>query len=400
MALKYYFMKKKSIFAIIFTISLLTACSEPHYDKGKEFTIEEAPTTTPFKNITFETNESCKECHPVIFDEFTNSMHYQATVFRDEIHRAVWEDHPNFKNKTQYKCAQCHIPGADNIAAFMNAGGQAMPDANNASQNEAISCAACHKIKSIEQHRQANRNIYDEKEDAYYGVGEQMSIAHLTDNKNGIYRTGELCMGCHSHRENIKDYVVCITESETKEKSYQTCISCHMPQVDGPSSTNSTHLKHFFHGFAGAHHHQEMLAKEVPLSVDKISDSKLELHIKNKAPHDLFLHPLRMSFIKTAIIRNGKNIHAFDDLKMERVLKDEKGVAGCTNATKETKNTLIKGDRTTTLIINYPLKEKDQLQVEFGYQLVKEAFIKPLGLTQNKNATEYKIFKKEILEIK
>ncbi len=392
-------MKKSTLISTLLSIILLSACEEPHFDEGKEFSIEEAITTTPFKAIHFETNESCKECHPTIYDEFTNSMHFKATVFRDKIHKAVWEQHPNFKNKTQYKCAQCHLPGADNIEAFMEEGGQALPDPNNASQNEAISCAACHKIKSIEKHRQANRNIYSEEKDAFYGIGEQLSIAHLTNNKNKMYRTGELCLGCHSHRENIKDYVVCITASETKEKSYKTCISCHMPQVDGPGSTNSTQRKHFFHGFAGANNNQEMLAKQVEFRVKKVANSKVELSIKNKAPHDLFLHPLRASFIKTAIVRDGKTIHTFGDLQMERVLKDKKGIAGCTNASRETKNTLIKGDQTTTLILKHSFRENDQLSVEFGYQLVKDDFIKSLGLENDKAATSYKIFKKEIILI-
>ena len=394
-------MKVSSIRIVIIFISLtITSCKEAYKDKGKEFVIEEDAKTTPFKSVNFETNESCKECHPIIYNEFTESMHYKATIFRDKIHKSVWELHPNFKNKTQYKCAQCHIPSADTIEDFMNEGGQAMPDKNNASQNEAVSCAACHKIKSIEKHRKANRNIYDKTKDVYYGIGEQLSIAHGTNNKNKMYRTGELCMGCHSHRENIKEYVVCITASKTKEKSYNTCVSCHMPQVAGPSSTNTIHNKHFFHGFAGANNHQELLAKQVEFSIKKITNSQIELHIKNKAPHDLFLHPLRQSFIKTAIIREENPIHTFESIQMERILEDENGVAGCTNATKETKNTLIKGDQTTILKFDFPFKENDQLEVEFGYQLVKKSFIKKLGLENDAEITSYKILKKRTITIR
>ena len=385
---------------LFLSITLFFISCNSHYDKGKEFTIVEDSKTTPFKAISFETNESCNECHPIIYDEFTKSMHFKATVFRDPIHNAVWENHPNFKNKTQYKCAQCHIPGANNIADFMNEGGQAMPDKNSFTQNEAVSCAACHKITSIEKHRQANRNIYSEKKDEFYGIGEQLSIAHLTNNKNKMYANGKMCMGCHSHRENIKNYIVCVTEDTTQVKSYETCISCHMPQVEGPSSTNSTHRKHFFHGFAGAHNNPSMLAKHVTFSVEKLSDNEFELDVNNKSSHDLFPHPLRKSYLKVSLIRNGKNIHKFDDIEMERVMKDKNGIAGCTLATKETVSSILTRDAISVIKYNYDLEKGDKIEIEYGYNLVKKEMLKVLGLENNKEAKEYKIFKKEIVLIK
>ncbi len=386
---------KRIIFFISIILFFSNCQNHSHFDKGKEFTIIEDSITTAFKAIQFETNESCKECHPVIYDEYMESMHYKATVFRDPIHNAVWEDHPNFKAKTQYKCAQCHIPGADNIAAFMNNGGQAMPDKNNFSQNEAISCAACHKISSIEKHRQANRNIYDETKDQYYGIREQLSIAHLTDSKNAMFRTGEMCIGCHSHRENIKKYIVCITENETKKKSYETCITCHMPQVDGPSSTNTTQRKHFYHGFAGVHNNIDMLAKHVEFSVEKLNDNEFKLRIKNISPHDLFPHPLRKSFLKISIVRNNKTIHRFETIEMQRIMKDKNGIAGCTLATEETENSILKGDKTSIIKYQFDLKENDELEVEYAYRLVKIGMLETLGLKDNKTASKYRIFKKE-----
>ena len=389
----------KIIFIVV--IVLFASCTNnAHFDKGKAFRIVEDSITTPFKAVKFETNESCNECHPTIYKEYMKSMHFKATVFRDPIHNAVWEDHPNFKNKTQYKCAQCHIPGADNIADFMNEGGQAMPDEKNFTQNEAISCAACHKITSIEKHRQANRNIYSKKKDEYYGIREQLSIAHLTNSNNRMYSNGKMCMGCHSHRENIKNYIVCVTEDTTKVKSYETCITCHMPQVAGPSSTNSMQKKHFYHGFAGAHNDADMLAKHVTFSVEKIADNAFELNIENRASHDLFPHPLRKSFLKISLVRNGKNIHKFKEIVMERIMEDENGVAGCTLATKETKSNIVKRDRISVISYNFDLKEGDQLEVEYGYNLVKKEMLKALGLENNKDARAYKIFKKELLLIK
>ncbi len=380
---------------------MLAACSNnSYYDKGKEFSIVEDSVTTPFKAVKFEKNESCKECHPIIYDEYTESMHYKATVFRDPIHNAVWEAHPNYKNKSQYKCAQCHIPGADNIEDFMNEGKQAMPDENNFTQNEAVSCAVCHKIASIEKHRQANRNIYSNKKEEYYGIREQLSIAHLTNSNNKMYSNGKMCMGCHSHRENIKKYVVCVTEDTSKINSYETCITCHMPQVKGPSSTNSSQQKHFFHGFPGAHNNINMLAKHVTFSVKKIASNEFELRIINKSSHDLFPHPLRKSVIKISIIRKGKAVYQFDEIEMERIMKDENGIAGCTLATKETLSSIVKRESISVITEHYDLKNGDELEVEYGYYLVKGEMLKTLNLENNDKVKAYRMFKKECFLIK
>jgi len=383
-----------------YILLLISSCSESYFDKGKEFTIVEDSITTPFRNVFFEKSITCKECHENIYNEFTNSMHYKSTIFRDEIHNAVWEQHPNFKNKTNYNCAQCHAPASDNIEAFMTEGKFAFPDKNNESQNEAISCATCHRIKSIEKHRKANRNIFEEDFQTYYGIGDGMSHNHSNKNDNKIYFNGDVCMGCHSHKENSKDYIVGITENKTKGKTYETCITCHMPQVAGTGTNVRNFKKHFFHGFAGAHSNQEILAKHVEFSVEKISKNKIKLRIKNNSSHDLFSHPLRKSFLKMNLIRNGKSVKEFETIQMERILENKKGVAGCTETTKETKNTLIKGDKTTIITLEFPLQKNDKLKVEFGYQLVKEEFIEKLNLNDNSTFSEYRLLKKEIIELK
>ncbi len=387
---------KTTLFSFI--IFIFVSC-ESHFDKGKEFQIVESDKTTPFKNQAFETNESCYECHPLIYDEFKTSMHYNSTIYRDDILKAVWETHPNFKNKTQFTCAQCHLTSADNIEDFMNEGNSALPDINNATQNEGVSCASCHRIKSIEKHRHANRNIYSEDLHTYYGIGNSgTSLAHQIDNNNEMYRTGEVCLGCHSHRENVKNYVVCITDSATREKTYETCITCHMPQVNGSGTTTIMEPKHFSHNFAGAHTKQEYLQKHVIFSAEKVEGKGFEISIRNNAPHDLFLHPLRRSFVIVSIIRDNQIIHQFDTLKQERILENDQGVAGCIEATKETKNNLIKGDLTRIFSFNYPIEDNDEVEIEFGYKLVKAEFIDRLKLKNNEEL-KYKIFKKERVKL-
>jgi len=390
----------KTTTTLLFLIIAFYSCTDTYYDKGKEYQVVESSTTTPFKNKEFETNESCKECHFTIYNEFVNSMHYKATVFRDSIHDAVWKEHPNFKNNEQYTCAQCHLPGADNIEAFMQGKEKQFPDIKNKSQNEAVSCASCHRIKSIEQHRKSNRNIYNDDKLAYYGIISGTGLAHQIKSDNKMYYNAALCLGCHSHRENIKEYVVCITDSKTAQKSFDNCITCHMPTVPGSGSANVNHQKHFYHGFPGVHNDAKMLNKHVEFSIVKENNSQIDLHINNKAPHDLFLHPLRMSFLKMTLIRDSKKIKTFDTLKMQRVLENNKGIAGCTTATKETENSLLQGDTEIMISLEYDFRTNDILEVEIGYVLVKDQFVKPLHLEDYKAATSYKLFKKEQLLIK
>jgi len=124
------------------------------------------------------------------------------------------------------------------------------------------------------------------------------------------------------------------------------------------------------------------------------------LQINNKSSHDLFAHPLRKSIIKIGLVRQGKIIHQFDDIVMERILEDENGIAGCTLATKETESSILKGDMISGIRLNYDLIDGDKLEIEYGYYLVKNKMLKVLGLENNEDAKKYRIFKKEQILIK
>ena len=54
-------------------------------------------------------NSTCKKCHPAIFAEYQHSMHARSSIFKDNVHKAVWDKHPD-KVKNNYKCAKCHTP--------------------------------------------------------------------------------------------------------------------------------------------------------------------------------------------------------------------------------------------------------------------------------------------------
>jgi DNA-directed RNA polymerase subunit RPC12/RpoP len=97
-------------------------------------------------------NTTCKKCHPTIFAEYQNSIHSKSSIFKDAVHKAVWDKHPA-KPKNNYKCAKCHTPSDHDLIS-----GKSKLADNEIQQNEPISCQACHTIESVEKHTKANKN--------------------------------------------------------------------------------------------------------------------------------------------------------------------------------------------------------------------------------------------------
>ena len=303
--------KMNRIYLFLLLIFVVFSCSN-YYDKGKEYQIVESETTTEFQKLKFEESIICKECHETIYDEFMTSMHSKSSIYQDAIFKAVWEKHPNFLEEKQFNCAQCHTPAADNLVDFMSSELKQFPNKNNASQNEGVSCAVCHRIESIEQHRTANRNIYIEDTHTYYGISTGMSHSHQSNNENDLYFNGQVCKGCHSHRENSEGYLIDITESESENK-WQTCVTCHMPLTPGTGTFKKMDRKHMNHSFPGAHVSPGMLSEHIVFSAKNI-ESQLEISVKNKAPHDLFIQAFRIAYLKVSIIENDKIIKEFEPI--------------------------------------------------------------------------------------
>jgi nitrate reductase cytochrome c-type subunit len=113
-----------------------------------------------FIHAKYLDSKSCKECHDVIYDEHISSMHAKSSLFKDQFHKKMKEI--NFPNK--YKCAVCHIPGADDLDKIVKGEIQPKPTLK---QEDGVSCMYCHSITAIKKsHTQnSNRTTYrrDEK---------------------------------------------------------------------------------------------------------------------------------------------------------------------------------------------------------------------------------------------
>lgn len=382
-------MKRFSYLAIL-ALLILSSCKN-YYDKGKEYKIIESKENTAFQELEFENSEICKECHALIYNEFITSQHAKSSLANDSIFEAVWKQHPDHLSGSKYECAQCHNPASDNLKNLIQGTNNAKPDYNNVSENQGVSCAACHRIKSIETHRKANKAIYSKDTHTYYGIGTGMSHVHENKNDNKLYFNGEVCKACHSHRENTKGYLIGITESKS-ENPWETCVTCHMPLTEGTGTFKKMDRTHFNHSFPGAHNNQHLLEKHLIINLEENPEKNLVVSIKNKAPHDLFIQAFRVAFLKVKIIRNNKTIQSFEPIVLEKVLANKNGESLEIFATKEIKNDFLKGSELKLFSFEYKIQKGDEVEIELGYKLLKDNFLEQFEL-KNSKASEYKMLK-------
>jgi len=352
-------------------------------------------------------NATCKACHPLIYQEYRNSMHSRASIYRDTVHKAVWDLHPA-KAKGKYNCAKCHTPSDHQLMEGKNR----LAD-NAIQQSEPISCQQCHRIKDIEKHAKSNKNILTNKkkyffsadkekkgtkvefkeESSFFGLFTKTSGSpyHDIDYSNEIYYNGDACMGCHSHKQNSKGFVVCDLEVKQGD-SKETCITCHMTRVQGPLANQKEQGMHAWHGASIHNGSPKMLSKYIKLSLEKNTNG-FTLSIRNEATHTLFPQPLREGQLRVTIERDGNTIplqsHSFT-----RVIGKDGKPAMPWLADSIISDNSIKALETRKITYDTVLQKGDQLVVSFGYYLVNPKAAKKLKIT-DQSVTGFIELKKE-----
>ena len=344
---------------------------------------------------------TCKKCHPTIAAEFQSSMHKKSSIYNDKIHKAVWDKHPA-KAKDDYKCAKCHTPNATSEKVA----------------HEGITCISCHTIKNVEKHSKANKNIYSKKDKTFYSAeagrenekveyktttswwGNKTTIGsayHDIDYTNENYYNGQMCMGCHSHKQNSHEFSVCTTDEKGAKDKESNCITCHMPKIDGTATTVRLSKKHAFHGFAGARVKPEMLSKYVEFGLNK-STKGFEISVENKAPHNLMTHPLRVVQLKVTLLRDTKETDLKTHTFVKVIGKDGKPSMPWL-ATEVVKDTMIKANEKRVVKFDEALKNGDKVEVVLGYYLVNPKALKKLNLQDEKEITKFTILKSKYFSV-
>jgi hypothetical protein len=343
----------------------------------------------------FALSEECKACHVEIYEEFVGSTHFNATPQKDPIHKAVWDKHPQNTQQKRYACGKCHTPAADDLDKMMAKGETAMPDANNPTHQEAIGCAYCHRIESVELHKQSNVNVISKDEKKYFGTREEhidSPFHEIATDANQIMKNGNVCAGCHSHKMNSHGVNVCSTNI-ANEMDGANCVSCHMPKVDGTVSNMKERKQHTFHGFAGSHYNSQMLSKYVDISLLREIDDFV-VNVDNRTSHVLLLHPLRMAVLKVSVTR-GEQTSKMKNEIFVRVIGHDGKPAMPWAATTTLKDTMIKANEKRAVKYDFKLQSGDRVDVVLGWFLVNPKAVEKLGLRNEEVATKFIEFKKQ-----
>jgi hypothetical protein len=342
-------------------------------------------------------NESCATCHPIIAKEYQRAMHAHATIFKDPIHKAAWEKSPSYKKK-YYDCGRCHTPADDEMMKKLDANQSVMPDINNKKQNDAVSCAYCHRIKSIKHDQKQNYNITNATKHLYYGnLDNPMKNEFHKSEKNINFQNGNVCIGCHSHFKNDQGINVCSTNQDNELDS-ANCVSCHMPQVDGPPSTQKNRKQHSFHGFAGIHNDITMLSQYVDIELLKGID-RFFIAINSKTPHALTLHPMRKMQMRVSVTRNEEQTSCIEQ-DFIRVIGKDQNMTLPWHANTILQNTSIKANEKRVSTYMYKLLPGDKVSVQIGYYLLGENIAKNLGLDEHKQLQGFKLLKHKTFIVK
>jgi hypothetical protein len=358
-----------------------------------------------FANMHFEKNKECSACHPTIFAEYKTSQHAKATIFKDPIHGAVYDKHPQYNKKEKYRCGHCHVPTADNLGALLKANNGVTPEADNETQNEAIACAYCHRITDVEPGIAMNKNIVSPEGKVYFTSKSKPGTSPfhgIKTNKN-IFKDGKLCMGCHSHKSNKKEFQVCATDINNNA-SKKSCIACHMHKVDGSPSVMSTSTQHTFHGFPGLHGDLTNLSQYVTMNISTQDDNKMfTVVINHDVPHPSLLHPLRSSKL-VVTVNSGGSITRMQDRVIAKTIGSIKDGSPAPTppwlATQIVKNTTIPANTKILYPYAWDLKSGDVVTATFGYYLVKPKALKKFDLKENEEATKFRVIRKETFTVK
>ena len=256
-------------------------------------------------------SKSCAECHDRIYDEHNFTMHASSSLFKDEFHKKMKElNYPD-----TYKCAVCHIPGANELEKIIT--GATQPSRTKR-QLDGVSCFYCHSITAIKKSHYQNSNKTTFKREGkimVYGFlknpGDSDKHDSLTLPKRfNIYANSKVCMGCHSHKRNEShDVEICQISQDIKNYKQTDCVGCHMPKYSGGATklNKKGRLEYVSHEFKGIRD-KDMVKKAVKLELIKLDQTHIKLTIKNEMGHQILLQPMRLKYAKTTITRDGKVI--------------------------------------------------------------------------------------------
>lgn len=265
---------------------------------------------------------SCGECHQGIYAQWAESMHGRSTALKDGIHGALYrgmvgdptQEGVVQKGSGNYPvCLQCHAPNAARD-------GKTKLDALEA-YSEGVNCVACHTISGFKGTRgegdkallgaqaythaddslQGPHGAYAGREPALTpdGVSGEKSVNPFQHRASGsLFKSSDICLGCHDQHDNPQGVPVCATGPEMRASGNSvTCQSCHMPVMDG-----------FANHAMGGGHNLAMLKRGVALTVTATA-GQATVTLKNSLPHNYPTGaPFRYVLLKVTALDAGGTV--------------------------------------------------------------------------------------------
>lgn len=257
----------------------------------------------------------CGACHKEIYEEWKGSMHAQSTALNDPIHGAFYgkvigdPTEEGLTKKGKYPvCLRCHAP---NAAMQKKTKLDAKP-----AFNEGVNCVYCHTITKYKGTVKADGKLRlgqaayenstthlqspsgknyttDPQPENLTAVTPGFHPFPMEGKASTLFKTNEMCLGCHDRRNNFKGVPLCATGTEIEDsKSSVSCQSCHM------AKTNKGHANHNM----GGGHNSDMVRSAITLdlSVEPVGNQfHAKILIKNQLPHKFPTGaPFRSAFLK------------------------------------------------------------------------------------------------------
>jgi mono/diheme cytochrome c family protein len=301
-------------------------------------------------------------------------------------------------DKVAHKCAQCHSPRDPD-------------DFTSAAALAGVSCATCHNLKAVDPTAKGAAGLTWDERGTLTGphdLAAQASPAHPTGPAPAWMKDGvTLCLTCHGEMKNANGAPTCTTGPELAQSSGQaTCVSCHMPRVQGPAGAVGEREDHASHAFLGPHRawyqrDASFLASGVELS-GRWDEGALVVTLKNASGHAFPSgFPGRVALLKvTGFGEDGQvawSAWSADPMKeapelvLNKVYVDGEGKPTLPPFAQRLKrDSRLKPDEARQIKLSPPAQVK-RADVALLYRLVPGPAVGPLGLEGEPEAQPRKL---------
>ncbi|MBF0381632.1 MAG: cytochrome c family protein [Magnetococcales bacterium] len=341
----------------------------------------------------------CGSCHTEIYKQWAGSMHGNSTALKDPIHGALYkslmgsptEEGVKSKKGKYPICLQCHAP---NAARDGKTKLDAMP-----AYSEGVNCVACHTMKKYLGSRANSRlgsKAFEFSNSAIQGPagsysgsqqvkvpgsnGVEMVNPFPHEARSNLFRSSDLCLGCHESRKNGKGVPVCSTGPEVMQSGNTvTCQSCHMPLSNGFAD----------HSMSGGHN-PEMVKRGVIFNL-AVDGNRAVVNVKNTLAHNLPTGAPFRNMVVKLIAYNGSGKVIWSNFKKSAFKEDKKSVMMLflvgkdgkpvppPKATNIGKDTRLKPGESRDFVYNIPVKGVAKVRAELFYDLLPPPIKKKLA---------------------